>query len=188
MSAQAKQSHLTGLATVLKDILDKRLSQGNITYSKEPEMGERDIIEYGSRMRTAGMEKFNAPCFLSYVNFFVSEAHMKENDAMGALIVYFDVQSANKTLKALGYPIKLDVEDEVVMQRSGEFVRSIAEQLKTELSSRGYSSLMIGDPHNYQNFVPEGIPFSYNEYKSYEINFFAWKEKILSVDLTMAPS
>jgi len=42
----------------------------NVAFSQEPEFEVRDIIEYRGKMRTFGLEKFNAPCFLAAVNDF----------------------------------------------------------------------------------------------------------------------
>ena len=51
-----------------------------MAFSKDPEFNELNIIEYDSRMRTFGLEKFNEPCYASFINFYISIELLTKNN------------------------------------------------------------------------------------------------------------
>ncbi len=188
MSAKEQTTALQNAANALKVVIDNTVgSKGTLGYTTDPQIKERDIIEYDSRMRVFGMEKFNAPCFISYVNFFASSNHQANHQPLGAMIIYIEESNVERFLKAAGHSIKLDEEKDIVFKVCGEFCKNIAENFKTSIRSLGYNELIISDPVSYHNQISEGVPFNYDEYKMYELIFSIWKQKILAIDLTLAP-
>ena len=172
----------TGCIKVVEDLLK---SKPGITLTKESEFVQRDIIEYNSRMRVFGMEKFNGPCFISVINYYSSEVDLKAHKAGGAVVLYIEEGNAAKLLKALGFK-KFDEEDnDAVLKMCGEFCTLLAEDYKKELSSLGYKDLVLSAPSNYLNGVPEGVEFSYDQYVKYEMSFYLWKQKTVVLDVTM---
>ena len=103
MPAHERNTRLKNLATSLHGVIDRTLlSKGGLSYTHEPEITEKDIIEYASRMRISGMEKFNGPCFISIVNFYNSpEDKEKKRNAKGAFVLFLEENNATKLLKTL---------------------------------------------------------------------------------------
>ena len=186
MSAQEKQTAPNKLAVTLTNVVKSFLEKnGTAALTKEPEIVERDIIEYESRMRVFGMEKFNAPCYISVVNFYPSQKDLEAHNACGALVLYLQLENADKLLKALGHRKFDDGDDEVMLGKCGELSTAIAESFKNEIGSQGSRSLVPSAPLNYKNVVPEGVEFDYNEHKLQEVSFYLWKEKVLAFDVTL---
>ena len=186
MSAKTKNTDLERIATALKSVVDRRVGgKDSVTYTKDAMITDKDIIEYNSRLRIFGLEKFDGPCFISVINFYLSQADLKEHSAHGALIFYLDPENAERLLKAFGYPVKLDSDDEIIMSNCGELCKSFAKQLNEELKSLGYSDLVLSDPANYQNNVLDGVEFNYDEYKMYELSFYLWKKKTFVLEITL---
>lgn len=185
MSAEA-QSELKNIAESLKSLIDNILiSQNDLNYTQDPEITERDIIEYESRMRVRGMEKFNAPCYVAATNFYKTQQDLEAHNALGALIIYVEQENAEKLIKALGYKIKNDDdEDEVLPNYSGEFCKTLGEELIKKIGGN-YSSSVLSEPIIGLNTIAEGVEFNYNQYQMYELTFYLWKVKILSVDITL---
>lgn len=179
---------LQTVANSLKTVIQDLLSAGGVTFTHDTQIVEKDIIEYESRLRVFGLAKFNKPCFITAVNFYASQRDMESHNPLGALVVYIEADNSDKVSKALGVGLKIDDEDEAVLEKIGELGRVIAEPYLRILQSNGYSQLVFSKPQSYFNDVPEGVEFNYNEYKYYEISFFAWKEKILVADITLAPA
>jgi len=159
----------------------------NVTFSKSPEFIEKEIIEYEGRMRTFGQEKFNGPCYISALNFYLDNKDYKAKHACGVMVVYIEEEANEKLVRALGQP-ELDPEDEeIILDTCGEFCNVIAGQFKNELRSFGYIDLVISAPIKYRNDVPQGVDFPYSESKYYELSFHIWKERLIVLETVMAP-
>ena len=174
------------IATACIKVVENILKQKSIlAFTKDPESVQRDIIEYDSRMRVFGMEKFNGPCFMSVINYYFSQEDLKNHKACGAFIFYVEESCAGKLLKALGFKGFDDEDEAAVLKICGEFCEVLAGEYKNELSNVGYKDLVLSAPTNYHNVVPEGVEFSYDEYVKYEMSFHLWKQKAVVVDITM---
>ncbi|MDP8211796.1 MAG: hypothetical protein P9X22_00710 [Candidatus Zapsychrus exili] len=154
-------------------------------FSQTSEFSEHELIEYNSRMRVFGLEKFNEPCKLSLINYYESEEAKKQQNSLGAIIVFIEEFSVEKALKNFGFQgIKEDA-DEVIEEAFNDLCKTCAESLKGELSNRGYVGLVMSEPKMYKNDIPEGIEFCWDENKYYDIAFYFWKQKAVVVTLTM---
>lgn len=178
---------LQALSVSLRGVVEDFLrSTANLSFSQEPEFSERAVIEYDSRMRASGMEKFNAPCYVSAVSYYRDEQHLKSSDACGVVVVYVEEELAGRLLTALGYSTAKEEDDEAALDHCGELCNTIAGNLRKELAGRGFGDLKTGAPVNHKNGIPAGVEFPYSQYKLGQTEFYLWKQKALVVDLCVA--
>ena len=171
----------------IKGVIESVLGKMSGIVATEPsQTKECNIIEYEGRMRVGGMEKFNAPSFISVVNFYLSQGDMDRHRAKGALVVYVDSENAGKLYNSLGFSIPDDEEDVSMIAACGELSNLIAGTFKNELVTLGYQDLTISQPHNYKNSVIEGVEFSSDQKIKHEFSFFYWRRKAVVVELTLA--
>lgn len=174
---------MTRLQKVVEGVLK---STGNLNVSQEIQIHERDVIEYESRMRVSGMEKFNAPCYVASISYYRDEASQAKQDACGVMVVYIEEESVSKLLTAMGYKTAKASEEEAILDHCGELCNLISGNFKNELAGFGYSGLVSTAPITAKNSIPSGVDFPYSQYKLYEADFYLWKEKILVLGLCMA--
>ncbi|MHA1656551.1 MAG: chemotaxis protein CheX [Candidatus Heimdallarchaeota archaeon] len=186
MSAKDKEFDPQVIATTLMGcVQDTFKKMCNLTFSQDPDFVEKELIEYESRMRTFGLEKFNGPCYVAAISFYLSPKEIEEHDALGALVLYIEAEVAEKLLKALGYDFDEEDED-LVLDNCGEFCNVIAGQFKNQLNSLGYKDLTISAPIKGKNDIRQGVEFSYDQYKLYESSYYFFKKKALVVVATMS--
>ena len=175
----------TALMGVVEPILSKMSSIG-VSPSQDPQVNEIDIVEYDGRMRVAGLEKFNSVCFVSAVNFYLSQAEQKQNKVKGAMVLYMDSENGSKIYKVLGFPVPDDEDDISMMEACGKICKLIGEGFVNALTNSGYTSLVMSEPDNHKNNIMEGIAFSKEQKKLQEFCFFYWKKKTIAIELTLA--
>ena len=176
------------IATAMIEIMESTLAKvPGIAPSSPPESLEKDIVEYEHRIRVNSFEKFQAPAYISYINFYLSEAEVgRSGKAKGALILYFDIENAGKFYKALGLPFPDDEDDASMMNCNGDFCKILAEALKSKLSDLGYGNLALSAPSSYRSNAVDGVEYSPDQKKLQEMNFFYFKHKIIVIELTLA--
>ena len=145
--------------------------------SKDPETFQKEIIEYESRMRVFGLEKFNGPCYLSVVNYYLTQGDLDAHKSCGTFILYLEEESTGKLLKSLGYSGFTDEDEDIVMDKCSEFCKILAENFKNELVPLGFRDLVISAPTKHKNDVYEGVEFPYSEYGMHEAHFYLLKKK-----------
>lgn len=171
---------------ILKKCMEDILGKTSLSLTQDTVVVERDIIEYASRMRIFGMEKFNGACALSCVNFSVSEEALKSGNTIGGLIVFIEEEEIGRTLKSMGYTDFHDDIDEEVFKKMGELCKKISDSFKEAVKAQGYPDFFISAPAGYKNDIPEGILFPYSEYKYHEITFYMWKKKVIVLNVILA--
>ncbi len=175
------------LTTTLMGVIEQALAKMNsVTATDAPQIKTIDIVEYQNRMRVTGMEKFNAPSFVSIANYYLTPSDMEKHRAKGALVLYVDLENAGKLFKALGFTVPEDEDDSSMMDINGEFCGLLVAAFKSELVRLGYVDLVVGGPHNYKNSVMEGVEYSPDQQNKLEFSFFYWKRKAIVVELTLA--
>jgi hypothetical protein len=143
-------------------------------------------MEYEGKLRVVGMDIFNQSTYVAIVSFYESEKLRDEHCACGALIQYILKATAENFFKTLGFK-NIDEDDQDKMfECSSKVCKMLAEKIRTEFSSFGYSSLSVSEPETYLNSVPFGVDFNPNQFEKIEVVFEIKKEKIFAVDLTMA--
>lgn len=174
----------TTLMGCAQDTLQKTCQ---ITLSQKPTFIKREIIEYDSKMRLLGLEKFNGPCYLSSINFYLDQQHFSDKICCGVVALFVEEAFAEIVAKSFGQK-GLDCEDpEIIMDCSGEICNVIVGQFKNELRSFGYSNLVISAPIKAINDIPEGVDFPYGEDSYYELSFVVKGEKVMVAIIVLAP-
>ena len=177
---------LEQFAKALSESVVKMFKERNeIKFSQDPVIEKRNIIEYNGMMRADGMEKFNEPTFISFINYFNSVANMEKNKAIGGIVVYIEQTYVTDLLKLLKYPLADDEDLEALADCCGTLCNIIAGAFKTEISNLGYVALEMSHFTSYRNRAVVGVPFSYNEREKYELSFFIKNEKKLIIDMSM---
>ncbi len=151
----------------------------------EPVVAEKDIIEFESRMRLFPMEKFNGPCYIGVINYYLAEKDMNEGRAVGTFVFYIKEECAERLLKAFNRSIKDAEHEEILLDVVGEFAQIIAKDVKNDLADMGYADLLISSPQKYKNHVLDGAPFDYELYQKQEITFSFWGQKSVVLDVCM---
>ncbi|MFH1359854.1 MAG: hypothetical protein ABIJ41_02320 [Candidatus Omnitrophota bacterium] len=166
----------------IKNLFGER---GEIKFSKDPEIVKKDIIEYQGRMRTDGMEKFNSPTYVSFLNYFANKADMEKKKALGALVLYVEQNFMAPLMKKLKYPAVNDEDEEALKDSCGTLCNLIGGRFKSEISCQGYAELEMSHFYTYRNSASDGVAFCFSEYEKYEISFTIDNEKRVVVEMTM---
>lgn len=181
-----QSSHLDEISNLLKSVIQKAiLKTGKINLTDEPKTEKKDIIEYDRKMRASGLEKFNAPAYVSAVSFYKSQKELETHMACGAFILMIADEFTENLMKALNHSGIDDAPEEEIAQKCGEFLKTLAEQFKEDLGSAGYRNLVVSEPVNGRNELPFGVEFSYDQYEKSEISFTLKTAKILVAEVTM---
>lgn len=175
-----KQVLSTMAMEVVKDTFKKMLQ---VEFSAPPFAVEKNIIEYKSRMRVSPMEKFNAPAYVSYVNFYLSQKDLQAETAVGTFILCVKDVVVEKLSKAFKLSSKDAENENLQMDNVAEFCNILAGNVSNELTKLGYANLFMSAPYKGMNAIPEGVPFDYALYSKQEISFFFWNEKCMVVEL-----
>lgn len=172
------------LTGIIEDVITKA---GNLPSTKPPEIATKTIDEYDDRMRIKATDKFDVAVYIAAVNFYLNKPDMQAHRARGAMIVYMDIEVADKLFKAAGLKVPYDEDDESMMGLCGNLTKTIANSFKEQLASSGYVSLEVSEPAVYKNSISEGVEFSKEQDEKQEISFFFLKHKALVIEWTMAP-
>lgn len=176
------------VADALKSLVEQTLEQKlGLELSGESTVDEREIIEYNSRMRVGGLEKFNGPCYVCAVNYYGSEQSQASDEAAGTVIFYFEESNAEKILKALDHRGFDEDDEKFVLKHLGEFGQSLSQDFAQRLEDLGYKRLLLSDVSKDKNNIAQGMAFPYNRYNYHEIGFHLWNKKILVASVTLAP-
>lgn len=170
----------TASIRVVEDAFERML---HVNSSGDPISAEKDIIEFDSRMRVFPMEKFNGPCYIAAVNFYLSPKDFENSRAVGAFIFYIKEDFAEKLLKAFNRSIKDAEHEDALMDVVGEMAKIIAGNLKNEIAGAGYIDLTVSEPLKYKNHVSDGVQFDYSLYTKQEISFTYWGHKCVAVEV-----
>lgn len=177
---------LERLAKILATCVEKMfIERAEIHFSQAPEMQKRCIVEYGGLMRSDGMEKYNEPTFISYINYYLNAKEMEKKKALGAIVVYIEQSYVATLLKMLKYPLADDEDLDALADCCGTLCNIIAGAFKTGISSEGYLELEMSHFTSYRNRAVVGVPFCFAEREKMELSFFIQNQKRLVIDMTM---
>jgi hypothetical protein len=177
---------LEKFAQILGKSVEKMFVERNsIHLSQDPVMQKRLIIEYGGLMRSDGMEKYNEPTFISFVNYYLNAKEMEKKKAIGAIVVYIEQSYVAALLKLLRYPLADDEDLDALADCCGTLCNIIAGAFKTDISKEGYLELEMSHFTSYRNRAVVGVPFHFAEREKMELAFFIQNQKRLMIDMTM---
>jgi hypothetical protein len=162
-------------------------AKGGIAASKPFEIAARPIDEYEDRMRINATDKFDVAVYIAALNLYLNQADMQAGRARGAIVVYMDIEVADKIFKAAGLQVPYDEDDESMMELCGSLSQSIADTFKDRLADAGYAGLVVSPPSVYKNTISEGVDFSKDQKEKQEISFYFLKHKAMVIDWTLAP-
>lgn len=188
MAAKTRYELLESAAALLVETADQLLQSkgGNFVYTVKPEMIEREIIEYSSRMRVSPMEIFNHSCYIALTNLYRSQADKTSHSAVGAVLMYVHAEYAEKLFKMMGYNLSSSMEEEEALAGiTLDFFKEFIENYQKKLGSK-YGAFILSEPQTFVSDVPGGVEFSYNEYSFYEISFSLWNKKVIAFNMTLA--
>jgi hypothetical protein len=169
----------TVLANVVRQIL---LVKGDIRLSADPVIREKEVVQFHKRMRVDGLEKFGQRALVSAVNFYMDKDQMDDLHAVGAMVVYVPVDYIDRLMWLMEYGHVDEDDDGAILDASGTVANLFAGSFVKELMGRGYE---MSHFESFVNTVVDGIYFSPDQDKKYEIEFFIRKEKRIVVELTM---
>jgi len=172
--------------TLMGSVEETLVKNYDVSIDGDPVCVERDIIEYNGKWRTFGMEKFNAPCFVSAIHFYLSSKHLKNNDPVGTFILYLKEENIYKLTKVMGFDIKED-DSEAFLDCAGEIANIIAGQFKNELVGLNFRDLTMSHPQTQKNDISDGVLFDYNQKTYHELSFNFWKDKSLVICMSLSP-
>lgn len=185
-SDQAKE--LFYLATLLSNEVKEMLKeQGGIHLSRSPLLAQRPITEFVRRIRIDGMEKFNGPTLVAFVNFYRNVKEMHKTKVLGALVFYVEEAYLPELLKKLQYPA-IDYEDEAgLIDACGTLCNIVAGRFKSAMAKVGYKELEMSPFMSFKNTSINGVPFDPSQEFKQEISYEIDQRKRIVVELTMGP-
>ena len=186
MASEKMDDLAEAVSSALKDVIEGILKKSEINLTQNTEIIQREVIEYNSRMRIVGMEKFNGPCYVCGLSFYKSPENQQKKVAQGAFAFYVNVDCVESLLKKFGHRGFDEEDDEFILDQLGSLTRSMAEAFAVELKNIGYDDLTISEPHKFKNNIPEGLNFPYSFYNYQELAFYAWDKKAMVANVIMA--
>lgn len=162
-------------------------TKGGLVPTQNYDVAVKPIEEYQGRMLVSSTEKLDVPAYISEANFYLNQGDMNAHRARGAMVIYMDIEVADKLFKAAGLQVPYDEDDESMEALCGSLCKLISEALKDRLAQAGYVSLEVSTPNAYKTHIPEGVEFSKDQNEKQEISFYFLKHKALVIDWTMAP-
>lgn len=176
----------TAIAEALKKLVEQTLkNKCGLELSGQCQVAEREIIEYNSRMRVGGLEKFNGPCYVFGLNYYSSEETQEKDEAAGTIIFFIEEESVEKLLKSLQLRGFDEDDQKFVLENLGEFAKSLALDFAQRLQDLGYSRLLLSDVSKAKNNIVDGLSFPYDRYSYHEISVPLWKKKAMVINITM---
>lgn len=160
--------------------------QYGIEFTEGPTVEEKDLIDDRDNMRTLGLDKFNAPCYISAVSYAVSEEAKQKDEYVGTLVLYINDEIIERVMKRSSEQ-RIDIEDEgAVVEGMGPVMAQVAKAFEQALSSKGFSGLIASDPVNGRNDLAEGVPFHQSQYSLVEASCDVSRSKGIVLAATMA--
>ena len=175
------------LMTTMMGVAEQVLSKmAGVSPTEQPKANESDIVEFMGRMKVMNIADFNAPVYIASVNFYLNQADLEKHKAKGAMVIHVDVESASKLYRGLGFKVPDDEDDMSMLGATGELGNLIGDAFKNELAGMGHVNLVMSAPRYFRNSIQEGVEYSPDQKKKYEFNFFYWKKRVLTIEVSMA--
>ena len=173
---------------ILTNFIEELITtKGNLVATKPFETATKPISEYEERMLIKANDKFDVAVYIAATNFYLNKGDMQAHKSRGAMIVYMDIEVADKLFKAAGLQVPYDEDDESMMALCGSLCQLIADALKNGLAAAGYPAFEVSTPGVYKNTISEGVEFSTDQKEKQELSFYFLKHKALVIDWTLTP-
>jgi len=162
-------------------------TKGGLAASQPFEVAVKTIEEYEDRMRINATDKFDVAVYVAAANFYLNKGDMQAHRSRGAMVLYMDIEVADKIFRAAGLQVPYDEDDESMMALCGSLCQLIAGALKDRLIAAGFVNLEVSAPAVYKNTISEGVEFSKDQDEKQEISFYFLKHKAMVIDWTLSP-
>ncbi|MBF0484124.1 MAG: hypothetical protein HQL25_05400 [Candidatus Omnitrophica bacterium] len=176
------QVMVTALMGYVQEILETKCKA---KLSEKAAFLKKNIIEYDSKMRLFGLEKFDGPCYVAAINLYLTKQKLENKDCCGVIVLFLDEEIAELFVRALQPGVSYEDPD-VVMDNCGELCNIIAVQFKNEAVNFGYANLFLSAPVKAHNDIMYGVDFPFEEDFYYEISFKVKNRKAVVVSFVMA--
>ena len=171
---------------ILKQVTEEIFTETErYRFDGELTLTKKEIVDYKKRLHTNGLEKFNGPSYVAGVSFFRTSADKEKENAAGALVFYIEGEQAFDILRILGHKAEDDESQEKIAQQCAQFCKRLAEKFKTQLTSAGFSDLVMSEPIFGRNQLPGGLAFSLDQYTMMELAGNIQKSKRVVLNLTL---
>ena len=182
----AQKGDLYEMATILAKVVRRLLLvKGDIRLTSDPVIHEKKVVQFRKRMRVDGLEKFGQRTLFSTVIFYIDKTQMDVQSAVGAMVVYIPLDYIAKLMWLMEYGRIDEDDDAAVLDACGTITNLIAGNFVKELCGHGFVHLEMSHFENFINTAVDGIYFSPDQDKKYEIDFYIRKEKRIVVEVTM---
>ncbi len=172
---------------ITKSINDLITAKGGLVPTKDLEIATQPIEEYEGRMRVNATEIFDVPVYIANTNFYLNKGDMQGHRARGAMVVYVDMEVADKVFKAAGLQVPYDEDDGSMEDLCGQLCQIFTQSIKDGLEAAGFISLEASTPFTFKNTISEGVEFSKDQQEKQRLSCYYLKHKALVVDWTLAP-
>jgi hypothetical protein len=162
-------------------------NKGKLIATKPFEIAAKPIDEYEERMLIKAADKFDVAVYIAATSIYLNKGDKQAHRARGAMVIYMDIEVADKLFKAAGLQVPYDEDDESMLALCGSLCQLIADALKDRLAANGYVGLEFSTPVVYKNAISEGVEFSKDQHEKQEISFYFLQHKALVIDWTLAP-
>ncbi|MCK5581793.1 MAG: hypothetical protein KAJ18_11040 [Candidatus Omnitrophica bacterium] len=178
---------LEKIATILRDSIVKMfVDYANINISIDAEMNRKNIVDFRDHhMRADGIEKFNSPSCVGFINYYLNKKNLDAHDPVGAIVVYVENSYISPLMKLLKYPPLDEEDDEALLDGVGTICNILAGSFKLEMSVNGYADLEMSAFQTHRNSALTGVKFNPKEFFMYELVFYIKKEKRIVLEFTM---
>jgi len=156
-------------------------------FSRPPTMKRRPIIVEGEneRMIASGFYKNFGSCYISSVNYYLSQHHADKHKPCGTLNLYLSQVVAAQVLAALNLLTKAKVNDAILCDLCGELCNMFGGSFMNKLGEKGYRGLVASTPTNFMDKAPDGVEFSFELDYYHEFQFYLYNEKAIVLDLAL---
>jgi hypothetical protein len=170
------------LSKAVRDMLQLK---GNFDVSRKPMIVERELVSFSGRMRVDALEKFNKRTVFSVVKFYADTGRLERDQPIGALVVFVESEYLSKLLWSLEYPRIDEDDDEAALDGCGTLTNLIAGHFVKEVHEQGFVHLQMSHFESFINNAVNGVSFSTDQTRKYEISFVIQGQKRIVVELTM---
>lgn len=180
-------TYLQELSEVLARLVEQSFQQsGKVSFSQDPAIETKSIMEYNRRMRVSGLEKFNGAAYVASVSFYRNDKDQASHNACGALVLNVADQEMKKLFEALGVSGFDDDEEDEAVEKCCEVCQTVADAFINQLQAKRSTSVLRSDAIGGRNTIADGVEFGYDQYDAQEISFYVKGQKVLAFDLTMS--
>ncbi len=141
------------------------------TFSSEPQIEKKPVIQFVHKMRVDAMEKFNTTTVFSVIEFAATQEALAQQEYLITIIIYLEQKFLPDFLRLLQYPYIESDEEMEVKDGCGTLGNLIAGQYKKEIAVLGFRDIMMSPFESFINTVGDGVGIPNGATEKYELAF-----------------